>query len=364
MKHDNQETIINFGDEIKAVDSSLGNVGVVQAYGIRFSDASEKDLVGDYFTADTNYGTHAGDGAAATLNHRIPMIKRDTTARELPVLMKYADRIFKNPVKAVKDEIGILVTHALDLADEYEREFYDLVKSGAFRWSSGTAGHMVDREKDGQLKTWIPLEFAYTPTAAEPRLPKITPLKTYAQLITSLENEPEDAGDASATLAADNDNHKSITNEDTEMTDKTDAAENQAADLNSIIREEVQAVVSAELAEIKTLLTKPVNDPGANVKAAPAVVTDASHWEYDNYDIGDLVTANHLANGARNSRHESRPAKAGLLKAMQMRMESDEVKRNPVYRNAVKSFQSQPRQKADETNFSTNANYGNDWGDV
>src|SRR5438094_1675670 len=77
------------------------------------------------------------------------------------------------PVKALKDDLGIFVETALNLCDEYEAAIAGLVDAGKLKWSSGTAAHLMRKAADGQILRWHPIEFSYTPTPAEPRLPAI-----------------------------------------------------------------------------------------------------------------------------------------------------------------------------------------------
>ncbi len=175
MEH---ETLVAFGDTLKAV--KRGNDGFVEATGVRFSGPDERDLEGDYFTSDTDYGPHGGNGMAATLNHRVPMITSSTKANEAEVLKRYAKRTFRNPVSTSIDENGIIARHILDLSDEYEAMIFEMAQEGKLRWSSGAPGHMVDRADDRKITMWHIAEWAYTPTAAEPRLPAISPVKALA----------------------------------------------------------------------------------------------------------------------------------------------------------------------------------------
>ena len=72
------DLMIAFGGDLEV--KRQGDIGVVEALGVRFSGPDEPDLEGDYFDAHTDFGPHGGDGVAATLNHRIPLIKSDTKA--------------------------------------------------------------------------------------------------------------------------------------------------------------------------------------------------------------------------------------------------------------------------------------------
>lgn len=180
-------------------------MGYVEALGVRYGNPDELDLDSDYFDADTDYGPRSGDGMAATLNHRMPLRTRNTNKKEAQFLAELAKHPFKNPVAASKNDMGILVQHVLDLADDYEKTVFALAEQGKFRWSSGSAPHMVEREDDGKIKMWHILEWAYTPTPAEPRLPTITPLKSWANATIDLQAlTPQAAGDAATRSATAN----------------------------------------------------------------------------------------------------------------------------------------------------------------
>jgi len=168
-------------------------MGHVEAIGVLFGSPAQRDLEGDYFAPDTDFGPNKGNGVAATLNHRQPLIKSDTTKAQAQKLVEFARRPFKHPVKSAVQDVGILASHVLDLADEYERTVFELAQQGKFRWSSGSAPHMVDRDADGRIKTWHILEWAYTPYAAEPRLPTIAPVKSITQ--TPLQDDESLEGD-------------------------------------------------------------------------------------------------------------------------------------------------------------------------
>src|SRR5262249_30819551 len=79
-----------------------------------------------------------------------------------------ADRTFQ-PVKTRRDEIGIWAETVLNLADDYERQVYEMVKAGKLGWSSGSSMHRTRKAADGHIKSWPILEGSLTPTPAEPR---------------------------------------------------------------------------------------------------------------------------------------------------------------------------------------------------
>lgn len=162
--------LISIGEQVKAI-SETDRYLTVGAYGLRYANPKEHDLTGEWFTRETDFGPFGGNGVVATFHHCQPV-------GEEPAVKALAQRVFR-PVEAVQDDIGIFVKHVLDMADDYEAAVAELVKAGKLIWSSGTASHMVLKEEDsGEIKRWHILEWAYTPTPAEPRLPKIAPLKS------------------------------------------------------------------------------------------------------------------------------------------------------------------------------------------
>jgi|GEM_PF-6757631 len=163
-------TLVFEGEPLKALNEEGGKV-TVGAYAVRFSDASEPDLTGDYFTKSTDFGPNCGNGVAAMFNHGLPL------AKGVKALDEVADMTF-GPIKTTKDDVGIFVQHTLDTSDKYQKAIADLCAKGKLKWSSGTASHMMRKSKDGQIKRWHIAEVSYTPKPAEPRLPTIAPLKS------------------------------------------------------------------------------------------------------------------------------------------------------------------------------------------
>jgi hypothetical protein len=140
----------------------------VGSYAIRFSEASEKDLNDEFFTAKTDFGPRDGDGVATMFNHGLPIAEG---------LEHLAYKTFA-PVHAVKDDIGIFIEANLNLSDRYEKAILELVNQGKLKWSSGTSYHLARKSAEGEILRWHPIEFSYTPIPAEPRLPAISPLKS------------------------------------------------------------------------------------------------------------------------------------------------------------------------------------------
>jgi hypothetical protein len=133
---------------------------------VRFSDPDEKDLQGEYFTAETDFGPRNGDGSVVMIHHGNPI------SDDLEALAN----IILPAAKVERDGKGLFASTSLDLKDPLQLAISELIEAGYFRWSSGSTPQLVKRAADGRLVRWMPAEFSLTPTPAEPRLPRIRPL--------------------------------------------------------------------------------------------------------------------------------------------------------------------------------------------
>ena len=147
-----EENLMYYGDGVKA----LGN-GKVAGYLVRFGTPDDVDLEGDYFDPETDYGVE--DGA------RLPVYYQHG----------YDDRLKNRKVgkgTITVDDIGLWLEAQLEMRDDYERALYTMAEAGKLGWSSGAAGHLVERIPIGKahmIKSWPIAEASLTPTPAEPR---------------------------------------------------------------------------------------------------------------------------------------------------------------------------------------------------
>lgn len=190
-----------FGQAVKAIKSPDGLTGTVEAVGLQFGSPDELDLDDTYFSAKTYFGKHGGNGVDATFNHRIPLpINSDDTAVK-SLVGALRSHNFKNPISVEDTVFGKLTKHILDLQDEYEAYVFSLATKGALRWSAGTAGHLLEVEDDGHIKSFPIIEWAYTPVPAEHRLPKITPTKSLTEI--KLNSTPNELKASAESVSAD-----------------------------------------------------------------------------------------------------------------------------------------------------------------
>jgi len=170
-----EDNLIYYGGAVKV----LGD-GKVGGYLVRFSDAETPDLEGDYFSPDTDLGVESGS--------------------RLPVYYQHGyDPVFKTKrigrATAEFQDVGVWLEAQLEMRDEYERGLMELAEAGKLGWSSGAAGHLVEREQVGKswhIKSWPIAEASLTPTPAEPRNTAVSVKSLIQKPATEPETQQED----------------------------------------------------------------------------------------------------------------------------------------------------------------------------
>jgi len=145
-----------YSDSIKS-----DRLGSVKGYLVRFGSPDATDLEGDYFTPQTDFGfpIKAGERVPLNVYYHHGMDK-----------MIGKKSIGTGYVKM--DETGLWYEAQLDMADEYGNMIAKLCKQGKMGYSSGAAGHMVERKSVGkasEITRWCIAEASITPTPAEYR---------------------------------------------------------------------------------------------------------------------------------------------------------------------------------------------------
>lgn len=176
------EEVIYQGSEIKATKLDDGSVKL-GGYLVTFGDENNTDLTGDFFTKDTDFGDI--DSSDVYFNHRLPVRAGEMT-------VEYTKKL-GNRAKLTKDEAGVFAEVVLKARDAYEQAIIDMGLAGKLGWSSGTAGHLVERQPVGKawmIKSWsLGLDASLTPTPAEPRN-LVIPLKSLISDNTQDEAKP------------------------------------------------------------------------------------------------------------------------------------------------------------------------------
>ncbi len=171
------DSLITFGSAVKA----LGD-GRMEGYLVLFGNSEQPDTDGEYFDAKTDFGE--ASRSVVYYNHGFdPKLGLKTlgAAAELGI-----------------DDIGVWFRHQLDLRERWQKAVYKLGEAGMLGLSSGTAPHLVVRERVGKatrIARWhLGLDASYTPTPADLRN-VVMPLKSWTG---TLALEPEaDADEAS-----------------------------------------------------------------------------------------------------------------------------------------------------------------------
>ncbi|MEM1268439.1 MAG: hypothetical protein AAGI08_00190 [Bacteroidota bacterium] len=161
------EPLAFYGGAVKAVKSDDGHTGTLSGYLVKYGAPDERDFDGQYFSAETYYGAHKGNGVDTVFHHGLPVKGYD-----------FAAQIgFMAPVKTTVDEVGLFSEVVLDLRKQYEAALFKLAEDGSLGWSSGSAGHLVKIGSDGHIKTWPIIEASLTPTPSNPRS-TVVPVKS------------------------------------------------------------------------------------------------------------------------------------------------------------------------------------------
>ena len=167
------DELLFFGESIKAVKMDDGSVKL-GGYLVRYGSKDTPDITGEFFTKDTDFGD--AEKATVYLNHRYPVKFGNDS-------MQYKEKLGKATL--TKDDAGVYAEILIGAHNEYEKAIAEAGLAGKLGWSSGTAGHLVDREQVGKavfLKSWpLGLDASLTPTPAEYRSSnQVIPLKSFS----------------------------------------------------------------------------------------------------------------------------------------------------------------------------------------
>jgi HK97 family phage major capsid protein len=184
---------------LKQDDQSI----TIGGYGVVYGGV---DLEGETFTPDTDYMPNLVPEKLILYDHG---------------LQDDVKHILGKTVKEHSDATGIWVEAQLSRHKRYVDEILTLIDEKVLGWSSGSVGHLIER--DGKtIKRWPVVEYSLTPTPAEPRTLGVERIKILAQSNPNLEALlPEESDDS--TRNATEENAGAITPERTlEVTAMTD----------------------------------------------------------------------------------------------------------------------------------------------
>jgi hypothetical protein len=163
------DMLVSYGSAVKSIAGKPGG------YAVRFGG---KDLTGDDFGKDTNFGFAGQDTRRVDilLHHAQPLETKTGKHIQVTEPIGYAT------LKMAED--GVLIDEAILFnADRYGKH---LDKLG---WSTGAAAHSVIREQ-GHIKQWQIAEVSLTPIPAEPR--NMVAAKSLAGVVVDMDDEMPD----------------------------------------------------------------------------------------------------------------------------------------------------------------------------
>jgi len=325
----------------------------VGGYGVVFGGM---DLEGEHFTKNTNFMLDLVPTKLVLYDHTMQ-----------PEVQDVLGAVKQTDLRV--DDLGIWIEAQLDRSKKYVDAVMDLVKQGVIGLSSGAVSHLVRTDKSGAILQWPIVEFSLTPTPAEPRTLGVSEIKSLANIQPELKALLEAAQESGNVEQAGGDTAANV-QENIKMSEQ-DKAATPEVDVAQIVNSAVEAALKAFEArhaepEPKA---KPDNDPGVkNVN----VIADTSDWKYDNYPAGDIAATLEFVSKAK--RMTPRQINPDMVKALARRLESSEANDEMEltgaggrpYKTAgplkmAKTSMKKAGIKADETNFSTNASYGDEW---
>lgn len=145
---------------VKTINAREGRVG---GYLVIWGDATQRDLVGEYFTPETELGISWYDRRPVFFDHGLDGNLKAAVIGAIDHLSM--------------DEVGVWAEAQLDIRQRYVRAIQQLVDQGKLNWSSGSLPHLVAVAEDGGIKQWPIVEGSLTPTPAEPRYTDVQTIK-------------------------------------------------------------------------------------------------------------------------------------------------------------------------------------------
>lgn len=145
---------------LKALDAR-GRIG---GYLVVWGGPEERDLQGEYFTAETELGLGWYPQRPLLYQHGLDGALKAAVIGAIDTL--------------APDETGVWAEAQLDLRQRWARAVQRLIEKGVLGWSSGSLAHLVEVADDGKIRRWPIVEGSLTPTPAQPRRSDARTLKS------------------------------------------------------------------------------------------------------------------------------------------------------------------------------------------
>jgi len=250
------EAMISFGGSVKAMPN-----GVIGGHLVLFGSPEKRDFDDQYFTEKTYFGPSDGNGQLTAINHMAAVKTGDEK------IDKHLKDLSKRPLPAMqteRDALGIFAKVMLDLSDEYQKLVYDLAQKGVWKFSAGTAPHLLDVADDGWIKSFPIVEGSLTPMPAEPRMLKhrVMPLKAYLALLDQPEDESGSGAEDHSKGAPANRKSNGNKKQGVKTMDILEAIKNLVPDLSDEQMQQIAAILGLTGMSVETVTdeTPPVSD--------------------------------------------------------------------------------------------------------
>ena len=145
--------------------------GLIGGYLVKWGSSEEKDLMGEWFTEDTDFWLDRWAHRPLLYQHG------------LDYALKGSDAVVGTMDDYELDEIGLWIQGQLDLRHRYKQAIEELIDQKALNLSSGALPRFVERSSEGWIKTWPIVEATLTPTPAEYRLADVVLVKAAFEAI-------------------------------------------------------------------------------------------------------------------------------------------------------------------------------------
>lgn len=175
------------------VKAQTDDTMTIGGYLVSFGDSEHLDTQEQWFTKETYYGPHKGNGEMTVINHCIP----------IKASLKALTELVLPSMEVTEDDLGLYAEVILDLREKYQEWVANLAVKGAWCFSSGSSPHLARVKSSGEITRWPIIEGSLTPAPVEARLTNcVLPLKSYMEIIETMERQSNPVAATAASVAA------------------------------------------------------------------------------------------------------------------------------------------------------------------
>jgi len=166
------ELLTLYGDSRLEIKSESAQQAIVRGYGVVFQG---RDYLGDTFIKETDYGLKRIIGTPVFLEHALEGFKS-----QIGEVINYGI-----------DDFGLWIEAKIDTSIRVVKDYLEKIRKGLVGWSSGTAGHLIDRIKN-VITRWHVAEFSLTTHPADKRTLGVQQVKNInPEILSILQREQE-----------------------------------------------------------------------------------------------------------------------------------------------------------------------------